>query len=99
MPDQNYTVERKEDDFGGRYFIRLAADAEAEMTYRRTGDHVIAVDHTFTPPAFRGRNIAQQLMEKLVADMGEEGTKVYPLCSFAVVQFRRHPEWSGLLAE
>ena len=27
------------------------------------------------------------------------GTKIVPLCSYVVAQFRRHPEWSGLLAE
>jgi len=97
--DQDLTVSRREDDSGGRYFIELGQGAEAEMTYRRTADQLITVDHTYTPPAFRGRDIAFRLMERLIADMRAEGTKILPLCSYAVVQFRRHPEWADLLAD
>lgn len=99
MTDQSYQVEREEDDFGGRYVIALAPGAEAEMTFRKTGSDIITVDHTFTPPAFRGHNIAQQLMDRLVADARDSHTHVVPLCSYVVAQFRRHPEWADLLAD
>jgi len=96
--DDELTVEREDFAGHGRYVIRLPGDLEAEMTYRRVGADIIAIDHTYTPPEFRGRNIAAMLMERTIADARRDGIKIQPLCSYAVVQFRRHKEWEDLLA-
>ncbi|HWA20675.1 MAG TPA: GNAT family N-acetyltransferase [Devosia sp.] len=98
MSDQ-LTVEREDGGARGRYFIRLPGDFEAEMTFRYTGDGgTIVIDHTYTPPEFRGRNIAAMLMDRAIADARRDGLRIQPECSYAVVQFRRHPEWRDLLA-
>jgi uncharacterized protein len=68
------------------------------MTYQKLGADTIAIDHTYTPPQFRGQNIAFRLMERCITDAQREGLKIRPECSYAVVQFRRHPEWDALLA-
>jgi len=99
MSQQAYIVEREDDEFGGRYVIHLSPGVEAEMTFRKTGAGVIAIDHTGTPPAYRGRGIAQLLMDEAIADARANGTKIVPLCSYAVAQFRRHPDWADLLAD
>jgi hypothetical protein len=99
MADQTHTVEREENGSAGRYVIRLAPGVEGEMTFRKTAPNTITVDHTGTPPEYRGRGIAQSLMDRLIADAQAEGTKIVPLCSYVVAQFRRHPEWAGLLAD
>lgn len=91
-------IEREDAPGHGRYVIRLPGDLEAEMTFRKIGTDTIAVDHTYTPPEFRGQNIAFRLMERCIEDARREGTKVRPECSYAVVQFRRHREWDDLLA-
>ncbi len=96
--DDELTVEREDSPGHGRYVIRLPGDLEAEMTYRKIGADVIAIDHTYTPPEFRGRNIAAMLMERTVADARRDGIRIRPVCSYAVVQFRRHKEWEDLLA-
>ncbi len=90
-------VEREDQQDRGRYVIHLG-DLEAELTYRRRDAGVIAIDHTYTPPEFRGQNIAARLMLQAVADARREGTRIEPICSYAVVQFRRHPDWADLLA-
>ena len=97
--EQKFTVEREENAARGRYFVRLAADAEGEMTFRKTGANVIAVDHTGVPDAYRGHGIAQLLVDRLIADARANGNKILPLCSYVVAQFRRHPEWADLLAD
>ena len=99
MLDRKYAVEREEDDFGGRYVVHIEPGAEGEMTFRKTGTNTITIDHTGVPRAFRGAGIAQLLVDKMIADAQASGTKIVPLCSYVVAQFRRHPEWSGLLAE
>ncbi len=97
MTDQ-LPVEREDSPGRGRYVIRLAGALEAELTYRRPSPGVISIDHTYTPPEFRGQNIAARLMLQAIADARREGTKVEPVCSYAVAQFRRHPDWADLLA-
>lgn len=95
----DYTIVRTDAPGHGRYSIALPGGLEAEMTYRKIGDTVIAIDHTYTPPEFRGHNIAFQLLSRGIADARAEGKKVVPECSYAVVQFRRHTEWDDLLAD
>jgi predicted GNAT family acetyltransferase len=97
MSDE-YLVEREDTPSRGRYVIRLGDEHEAEMTFRKLGENAIAIDHTYTPPAFRGRNIAFELMQRAIADARRDGIKIRPECSYAVTQFRRHPEWADLKA-
>jgi predicted GNAT family acetyltransferase len=95
---EDLTVKHEDGAGHGRYVINLPGDLEAEMTYRKIGSSVIAIDHTYTPPEFRGRDIALRLITAGIADARARGLKVRPECSYAVIQFRRHPEWSDLLA-
>lgn len=80
---------------GGRYAYRIDG-TEAEMTYVIAGDTII-IDHTFVPDAFRGLGVAAALVARGVADARAAGRRVRPLCSFALAQFRRHPEWQDVL--
>jgi predicted GNAT family acetyltransferase len=91
-------VEREDGPARGRYVIHLSGGFEAEMTYRRIAPNAIAIDHTYTPPEFRGQNIAFRMMERAIADARRDGIKIRPECSYAVIQFRRHPDWADLLA-
>lgn len=69
------------------------------MTFRTVEKGAeVAIDHTFTPPKFRGRSIAFRLMERSIADARREGLRIRPFCSYAVAQFRRHPDWADVLA-
>jgi predicted GNAT family acetyltransferase len=91
-------VEREDAAGHGRYVIHLPGGLEAEMTFRKLGTGTIAIDHTYTPPEFRGQNIAALLMDRSIADARRDGVKIKPECSYAVVQFKRHPDWADLLA-
>ena len=97
MSDE-YPIQFEEDARSGRYFISLPDQTEAEMTFRKLGGDVIAIDHTFVPPQFRGASLASKLVERGIADARQNGLKVKPVCSYVVAQFRRHPDWSDLLA-
>lgn len=94
-----FHVEHESGAGHGRFFIDLGDGFEAEMTYRKMGREVIVIDHTYTPPEFRGRNIAAQLMNRAIAEARSAGLKIIPQCSYAAAQFRRHPEWGDLLAQ
>ena len=97
--DDELTVEREDSPGHGRYVIRLPGGHEAEMTFRKVGTDKIVIDHTYTPPEFRGNNLAFQLMQRTIDDARRDGIRIHPVCSYAVAQFRRHPDWSDLLAQ
>jgi uncharacterized protein len=81
----------------GRYFIRSAAGDEAEMTFSKAGEHLIIIDHTEVPEAFRGQGAGLRLVTRAVEDMRTAGKKIIPLCPFANAQFRKHAEWADVL--
>lgn len=83
-------------DSKGRYVYR-ADGAEAEMTFSKVGEHLIIIDHTAVPDAFRGQGIGVKLVTRAVEDARAAGKKIMPLCPFANAQFRRHPEWADVL--
>jgi predicted GNAT family acetyltransferase len=94
MSDDAVVLE--ENDAKGRYVYR-ANGAEAEMTFSKAGEHLVIIDHTEVPDAFRGQGIGLRLVTRAVEDARAAGKKVIPLCPFANAQFRRHPEWADVL--
>jgi predicted GNAT family acetyltransferase len=83
----------------GEYRAALpGTDTIGRLTWQARGDARIA-DHTLVPPEIGGRGVAAALVEALVADAREQGFKIVPQCSYVEAQFRRHPEWSDLLAD
>ena len=96
MPDA-IAITRTDETTHGTYHAELpGAGRAAELTWRASGNARIA-NHTFVPPEMRGRGIAQQLVEALVADARAQGFTIVPQCSYVDVLFRRHPEWADLL--
>jgi len=81
----------------GRYVVRGAQGAEAQMTFTKIGLSQIIIDHTEVPDAFRGQGIGVKLVQRAVEDARSSGKKIIPLCPFAAAQFRRHPEWADVL--
>ncbi len=81
----------------GRYLLRAPDGAEAEMTFSKAGEHLIIIDHTGVPDAFRGQGAGAALVLRGVEDARAAGKKILPLCPFAAAQFRRHPEWADVL--
>ena len=101
MPDA-IEITRTDEVTHGEYRAELPeAGRAAVLTWRSLGDargKTRVANHTFVPPELRGRGIAQQLVEALVADARAQGFTIVPQCSYVEVLFRRHPEWSDLLA-
>jgi predicted GNAT family acetyltransferase len=96
MPKDGFTIAREEGLSKGRYVVRLDGH-EAEMTYSRTGERMIIIDHTGIPDALRGRGVGLALVRRGVEDARVEGRVVIPLCPFAKAQIARHSEWQDVL--
>ena len=79
----------------GRFVLRMDGHV-AELVYERRGG-VLDIQHTFTPPPLRGREIAARLTEAAFAFARSEGLRVVPTCSYAAVWVERHPEFSDVV--
>jgi uncharacterized protein len=97
-PPVDLAIQHENHGDHGRYFADLDGGAQAELTYRKSGDNIIVINHTGVPRPFEGRGIALALVKKAVEDARESGTRIVPLCPYVDAQFRRHPEWSDLEA-
>lgn len=78
-------------------FVAHIGDAEAFVTYERTGD-VLDVQHTYTAPALRGQDIAARLTAAVFAYAREEGLTIVPTCPYTRAWAARHPEMRSLVA-
>ncbi len=65
--------------------------------YRLQGDRMV-IPHVEAPPALRGTGTAARLMTGVLDIARERGLKVVPVCPYAAVFIRRHPEYQDLLA-
>lgn len=79
-----------------RRFV-LLADGHTCLIDYRLADGVMAITHTRVPEAVGGRGIAGTLTKAAVATARENGWKVEPVCSYAQVWFKRHPQEADVL--
>jgi predicted GNAT family acetyltransferase len=81
----------------GRYVLDMPNGEPAELTFVESGAGHIIVDHTWVPPQYRGRGVAERLVTKVVEDAREAGISITPLCRFVATEFRRHKDWADVL--
>lgn len=82
---------------GGRYFVRLSQNEDARLTYVRVSAVHWIADHTFVPAAWRGGDIAERLVQRLVFDAREAGAKITPTCWYIADEFKRmNPAWDDV---
>jgi predicted GNAT family acetyltransferase len=90
-------ITREEHPTRGRYVARVdGIDAEAELTYSRTGPKLIIADHTEVPDVFRGQGIGRLLATRMVEDARKEGVKIFVLCPFVNAERKKHPDWADV---
>lgn len=61
-------------------------------------DKLMAIVHTGVPDEVGGRGIAAELTRVALETARGNGWKVRPLCSYAAVYMRRHPDYNDLLS-
>lgn len=91
------SVQEEKNASGGRYYT-VVDGHEAEMTYSRSSETLIIIDHTGVPDALRGNGAGQTLAEHAVAEARKGGWKIIPLCPFfKALSVRRHDEWYDVI--
>ena len=82
----------------GRFYISSdEGGEEAEIVFVSQSKDVISIERTFVPEAMRGRNIAGQLLQKVVEMARAEGLKIYPECPYAQKVLTRGDEYKDVL--
>jgi predicted GNAT family acetyltransferase len=66
-----------------------------EVDYRLSPG-LMHLTHTGVPQPLEGRGIAAALVQHALAWARSQRLKVDPVCSYAAVYLRRHPEWNDL---
>jgi len=69
----------------------------ARITWKNGGNNIIVIDHTIVDPSLRGQGIAGDLINKVAEMAREEGLKIVPVCSYAVVKMTRTNEYEDVL--
>ena len=82
----------------GRYSAQFEGAEAGHLDWVSGGEGVRVATHTLVPDAMRGKGIAGELVDALIADARSEGFRIEPQCSYVAAQFKRHPEWSELRA-
>lgn len=83
---------------GGRWVARTKEGPESEMTFTFGVHGALVIDHTGVPRELEGRGIAAALVTHAVEYARAQGLRLKPECSYVVAAFKRHPEWSDVLA-
>jgi uncharacterized protein (DUF924 family)/predicted GNAT family acetyltransferase len=66
-----------------------------ELDYQRDGERLI-ITHTGTHPALRGRGLAGQMVEHVLAWLAPQGLQLVPACSYVQAHLARQPQWQRL---
>ena len=95
MPELSPNCVKRNHDVARFELVEQGLTAFAD--YYERGD-MLVIPHVESPVPLRGKGTAGRLMLGLAEIARQDGLKLAPTCSYAVAWFRRHPEWSDVLA-
>jgi uncharacterized protein len=92
-------IEHNIENFRGEFkAIENDRQIVGTMTYTRSGDNKISIDHTEVSPVFEGKGIGHSLVNEAVRYAREQHLKINPLCWFVKLVLTRNPEFKDVLA-
>ncbi len=91
------TVQHQETNQKGSFYIEIANQRVAEMTYVWAGTDRIIIDHTEVADVLRGQNAGKKLVETAVNFARKKNIKIVPLCPFAKKVIDKTPEFQDIL--
>lgn len=91
-------IQREEHGRRGAFFIDEDGEWVAEMTYVKSGDAEITIDHTEVDKKLRGENIGEDLVAAAVAYARENGLKIKATCKYAKEVLEAKPEFQDVFS-
>jgi len=90
-------IQKKEEGSGGKFFIEEDGKNIALMTYKKSGEDTIVIDHTVVDESLQGEGIGKDLVAEGVKFARENNLKIVPQCPFAAKVIRETPEFQDVL--
>lgn len=84
-------IQRTENEKGGKFYIEENDRQIALMTYRKSGDGVIDIDHTEVDSNHRGEGFGEDLVGEAVKFARENDLEIVATCPFAQKVMNRTP--------
>ncbi|MFC6859116.1 GNAT family N-acetyltransferase [Zunongwangia atlantica] len=91
-------IKHRENDRMGMFYMEGEKGIIAELTYTKSTNAVITIDHTEVKRQYEGQGKATKLVAEAVKFAREKDLKIEPLCPFAEVMFDRYAEYSDVRA-
>ena len=91
-------IQRDEHKRKGAFFIDKDGEWVAELSYVRTGDNTMVIDHTEVDEELREKGIGEDLVAAAVNFARENEMKIRPDCPFARKVIESTPEFMDVLA-
>jgi len=89
-------IQRTETGGKGKFYIEENGKQLALMTYKKSGDGVITIDHTEVDSNFRGEGIGKDLVAEAVEFARENNLKIAATCPYARKLIDRTPEFQDV---
>ena len=79
-----------------RFELKSGHGEPAVISYRERDDTIV-IEHTYVPPALRGKGIAAVLTHDALLEARRLGWKIVPDCSYVETYILRNPEFRDVL--
>lgn len=92
------TIKHKENNSRGMFYIENDKGLIGELTYRKSENNILTIDHTEVKRQEENRGLGSSLVKEIVEYARKNKYKIDPLCPFAEVQFDRHKSYQDVRA-
>ena len=92
-------IQRDEHGKKGAFYIEKDGEWIAEMTYQKTGDREITIDHTEVEESMRDEGVGERLVAEGVRFARENNLRVVATCPFVRKTINKTPEFHDVLAD
>lgn len=92
------TIQHKEKDKHGVFFIEDEGEILAQLVYGNGGNNTIIIEHTEVDQSLQGKNIGFELVNKTVEYARKHGLKISVVCPFAKKIFDKRADFGDVLA-
>ena len=90
-------IERDEHGRKGAFFIENEGEWIAELTYFRSGENKITIDHTEVDPEYRKKGLGKDLVRKAAEFAEANNLKIKATCPFAREILINTPDFHDVL--
>lgn len=84
------------DEANSRFAVFHENKEIGEISFVKTGEHLLIIDHTYVDEKWKGHAIGNALVQKVVDFAIAENRKIIPLCPFAKKVFDSTPEYEAV---